>query len=549
MQLYGGNMNIKKISEGIVALYIRVSTLNQVDRDSLKTQEERLKAYCTANGIKEFKIYREAGFSAKDTKRPAFEDLMRDIKEGKISSVFVIKLDRITRSMDDLLYLTNFFNKYDVKFVSITESIDTSTAMGRAMQYLLGVFAQLEREVTAERVAVDMRHRAIKGKWNGGVVPYGYTTQKFLIKNYNQQGIESSKAAEICPEDKKLYVNPEESEIVKWIYATFLNTNSIRRTTILLNARGVKTRKRDLWSKTTIHRLLSSPTYVGKIWYGKRKTDPVSGKLIAQEKKTWTIAEGEHDAIISDDIFEKAKNLLSQNKGKPTKSGRTYLLSGIIKCGLCGRAMTGHTFKKKTSPKVYSYYKCYSKLQKGNMACQGLSLPAGELEGFIIKHLKELSKNTIFLSDKKKMLEILESKTDNNGFDVEIQRIDKEYKNLNDRKDTLLEKLERRLISDDDFQSRYERINNDMTTLDQEKTRIMVLGNSRQVALNSLELSFEEISSFGHSWEYLDDTGKAMRIKSIVKEIRATKENIDLDIYLDVANMSRTGMDSWQPPA
>ena len=184
MQLNGGNMNIKKISEGIVALYIRVSTLNQVDRDSLKTQEERLIAYCTASGIKEFKIYREAGFSAKDTKRPAFEDLMRDIKEGKISSVFVIKLDRITRSMDDLLYLTNFFNKYDVKFVSITESIDTSTAMGRAMQYLLGVFAQLEREVTAERVAVDMRHRAIKGKWNGGVVPYGYTTQKLLIKNF-----------------------------------------------------------------------------------------------------------------------------------------------------------------------------------------------------------------------------------------------------------------------------------------------------------------------------------------------------------------------------
>ena len=148
--------------------------------------------------------------------------------------------------------------------------------------------------------------------------------------NYNQKGIESSKAAEICPEDKKLYVNPEESEIVKWIYATFLKTNSIRRTTIQLNARGVKTRKGDLWPKTTIHRLLSSPTYVGKIWYGKRKTDPVSGKLIAQDKKTWTIVEGEHDAIISHDIFEKAQNLLSQNKGKPTKSGRTYILSGII---------------------------------------------------------------------------------------------------------------------------------------------------------------------------------------------------------------------------
>ena len=86
-------MIINKLIEGIVALYIRVSTLNQVDRYSLNTHVERLKDYCSANGIKEFKIYREAGFSAKDTKRPAFEDLIRDIKEGKISSVFVIKLD------------------------------------------------------------------------------------------------------------------------------------------------------------------------------------------------------------------------------------------------------------------------------------------------------------------------------------------------------------------------------------------------------------------------------------------------------------------------
>ena len=220
------NMNTQKKSLKIVGLYVRVSTLNQVDRDSLKTQEERLKAYCAANGIKEFKIYKDAGLSAKDTKRPALEELMMDIKGGKIDGVLVIKLDRITRSIADLLHLTEFFNRYNVKFVSITESIDTSSAMGRAMQNLLGIFAQLEREVTAERVAIDMRHRASKGKWNGGVVPYGYTTQKLLIKKFSDREIESSKAVKICPEDKKLYIDPEESKIIERIYKTFLKTKN-----------------------------------------------------------------------------------------------------------------------------------------------------------------------------------------------------------------------------------------------------------------------------------------------------------------------------------
>ena len=152
-------MNTEGENSNLTALYIRVSTLNQIDKDSLKTQEDRLIAFCKANGINEYKVYRDPGYSAKDIKRPALEYLMRDIKDGKVSGVFVVKLDRITRSVKDLINLTEFFNKYAIKFVSISENIDTSSAMGRAMQSLLGIFAQLEREVTAERVAMDMQHR------------------------------------------------------------------------------------------------------------------------------------------------------------------------------------------------------------------------------------------------------------------------------------------------------------------------------------------------------------------------------------------------------
>ena len=128
--IFGEKMAIKKKNNDLVGLYVRVSTHNQVDKDSLKTQEERLIAYCKANEISEFEVYRDAGFSARDTKRPALEALMENIKNGKIRGVFVVKLDRITRSIKDLILLTEFFNKHNIKFVSISESIDTSTAMG-----------------------------------------------------------------------------------------------------------------------------------------------------------------------------------------------------------------------------------------------------------------------------------------------------------------------------------------------------------------------------------------------------------------------------------
>jgi site-specific DNA recombinase len=546
--LVGEKLNIEKNSN-LTALYIRVSTLNQIDKDSLKTQEDRLINFCKANGISEYKVYRDPGYSAKDTKRPALECLMKDIKDGKVSGVFVVKLDRITRSVKDLINLTEFFNKYSIKFVSISENIDTSSAMGRAMQSLLGIFAQLEREVTAERVAIDMQHRASRGKWNGGVVPYGYTIQKLLMEKFKRQEIEASRALEICPEEKKLYIDPEEAPIVRRIFETFLETNSVRKTTIRLNKRGIKTRKGQLWSKTTIHRILSSPIYSGFLTYGKRKTDPVSGKLIKQEKDTWTITEGEHDGIISFDVFERAQSLLSQNQGKPTKSGRTYLLSGIIRCGLCGGAMTGHTFINKGAQKQYSYYKCYSKLQKGESACKGVSLPAVELEEFIINKLRHLSADKVFLSDQKKMMDILKSRVINEQNSNDINRIDDEIGQLTKRLDTLLDKLERSLISDEDFQPRYLKIKSDISILENEKAKLVASGKSKQIALNDLESSFEQIAAFDTNWDYLDEVGKGSRIKSIVKEIKATNDKIEMDIYLDLANMSRTDRDSWLPEA
>ena len=545
-------MSTKQIHKPQAALYIRVSTLQQVDRDSLKTQEERLKAYCKANGIDCYQIYKDAGISAKDTERPALKKILHDIKQGSIHSIFVTKLDRITRSLKDLLSLIDVFEKHHVKFVSITENIDTTHAYGRFMQNLLGLLAQLEREITAERVSVDMKHRAESGHWNGGVIPYGYATQGLLFKKFKSEGLQNSqatqKASKLCPETKRLFVDSDEAETVKLIFNTFLKTNSIRRTTKVLNERGLRTRNGALWSPASIHRVLSNPTYSGKIWYGKRCVDHSNGKLIKQKKDNWTIVEGIHASIISSETFEAVQARLSQNTGKPTKKGRTYLLSGLLKCGLCGGAMSGYSFTKKTG-QTYSYYKCSSHMSKGTVACQGQSIPADQFEAAIVDKLLTLSESKPFLNDKQRMMRTLKAKMKKYTPEPDLKRIHQEKSKLQKKLETLLEKMENRLIEDDDFKPRYRSIKNEIKSLEEAEEKIISSNKSNQGLIESLEASFDEIMSFGNNWNFLDAVGKKMRLQAIIKEIRATRETIDMDVYLDVDNVSHMDRDSWPPPA
>ena len=306
------------------AIYVRVSTMNQVDKDSLSTQEARLKAYCEAHDLPDYEVYRDAGFSAKDTNRPALKKLFKEIKKGKVKTVLVTKLDRITRSLRDLVSLVDFFSENSVDFISITQNVDSSGPFGRFMRDLLGLIAQLEREVTAERVSEDMHYRATQGRWNGGVIPFGYTTQQRINKELVNSGVDEysaiSKAAQICPEAKKLYIDKSEAKILKEIFKKYIETRSLRATTHHLNSKGIKTRNNTTWAAASVRRVITNPTYIGKVWYGKRKTNPTSGKLEATNQDTWKINEGEHEAIISEEIFDEANNILAEKYNKPTES-------------------------------------------------------------------------------------------------------------------------------------------------------------------------------------------------------------------------------------
>jgi site-specific DNA recombinase len=538
--------NIKNI-EIKAGLYIRVSTSQQVDKDSLKTQEERLIAHCHSKDIKNFEIYRDAGVSAKNVERENLKRLMDDIKKGLINRVFVTKLDRITRSIKDLFKLIEYFDKYDVKFESIDNNIDTSNSHGRFMQNLLALLAQLEREVTAERVSIDMHHRASQGKWNGGVVPYGYTTFQYFIKHneskYTSNDHLYSDAVKVCPIEKKLYIDEKESKIIKFIFETYSKNNSVRKTTHLINESGTLTRNGSLWATSSIDRILSNPIYVGNISYGKRKTNVQTGKLKTRSKKEWTIVKGNQEGIIDCELFNTVQEMLLSKKGKPTKSDHTYLLGGILRCKKCGGRMNGYTFKKKNG-KEYLYYKCSNNQQKGNVACKGQSIPLNQLEEFIISKLFEYSKNNQFLTDKRKMIEIFQNNNKMDSITNTVENYKSKEIKLNQKKERLLDKLEEGVINDADFKVRYDKVYNEISEI---RDKIFVLTSNFDNAVENISIinsSFDELMKIDYNWENLDNVGKKMRIGSIVKDIYVDENEVVLNLYMDFNNVYNMDRDS-----
>lgn len=281
----------------MIALYPRVSTQEQAKEGySIDEQVERLKNYCKAMGWNEYKFYTDAGYSGGNTDRPALQELIRDVKLGKINKVVVYKLDRLSRSQLDTLYLIEkVFLANNCDFVSMSENFDTGTPFGRAMIGILAVFAQLEREQIKERMSMGREGRAKEGKWHGGPCPpigYDYI-------------------------DSELVVNEYEAMQVRDIFNLFVAGNSIRSIEKMANDKGYR-HKYGTWYQTKIRQVLLNKIYIGKVEFNGQCFD------------------GIHDAIIDADTFETAQTILANRKRTPSGTKRPTFLGGLIFCKKCG---------------------------------------------------------------------------------------------------------------------------------------------------------------------------------------------------------------------
>lgn len=278
------------------AIYTRKSTEHGLEQEfnSLQNQEESCKAYIASqsfNGWQYYKTYSDAAISGGTMERPALKQMLDDMAHGLVNTVVVYKVDRLSRSILDFHNMMKYFEKYGANFVSITQSFDTSTSMGKLTLNMLLSFAQFEREVSAERVRDKIRASKAKGLWMGGVPPLGYDVI-----------------------NKKLIPNAVEAANVRHLFEKYLELQSVNALTEYAvahniyakqwtTAKGVTKGGRPI-AKMSMHRILRDKVYIGQI----------------ENKKEGTFAKGEHEPIISNDLFNRVQSALANNSNNKSSS-------------------------------------------------------------------------------------------------------------------------------------------------------------------------------------------------------------------------------------
>lgn len=321
-----------------IGAYIRVSTAHQVDKESIPSQKNMITSYARAmfqTDEKDITYYIDAGFSGKNTKRPRYNELLRDIEAGKINIVIVYKIDRVSRNLLDFASFIDNLKKYEVKFISLSENFDTSSIMGQAMLKMLMLFAEMERGLTAERVMSISKDIVSRGGHLGAPTAYGYDYDKVT---------------------KKYTINAPESETVKNIFRFAAEGKSTTWISGYLNDNNVKTKRGGVWTSTTVHHILKNPAYKGWYVWNRQRT----GRSKTKAKSEWITNKGFFDVIIPEAEWDAVQEKLKERQhGKNTvRAAHTHLLSRIVCCGECGRAFRYRLDRPRKDGIPVSIYSC-----------------------------------------------------------------------------------------------------------------------------------------------------------------------------------------------
>ncbi len=350
------------------AIYTRKSTEEGLDMEfnSLDAQRESCEAYILSQKQEGWELlperYDDGGFSGGNVERPALTRLLNDIRQGSIDTVLVYKVDRLSRSLPDFAKLVDVFDGHHVTFVSITQQFNTTTSMGRLTLNILLSFAQFEREVIGERIRDKLAASKRKGMWMGGVTPMGYVVK-----------------------ERHLHILDEEAKGVRAIFDLFIQTKSPTLIVKQLPAMGIVSKKRVTKKGREfggmpldvggIYKILNNPIYIGKI------------------KHKENLYEGRHESIISQELWDTTQAILREGlrrRDSDSKRRSRAVLTGIVQCGGCYRAMTPTYTAKQQSRKLYRYYVATG-YKKGTCPdCPIKQVSAREMEERVLQQVQRL---------------------------------------------------------------------------------------------------------------------------------------------------------------
>ena len=357
----------------IVAIYVRVSTGYQVDKDSLPFQKKELKAYCKHIlhiDMSRVEIFEDAGRSGKNTKRPAYERMMQKVRAGLVSHVLVYKIDRISRNLVDFSLMYDDFKYNRVTFVSLNEQFDTSSAIGEAVLKIILVFAELERKLTSERVKDIMIGRANEGKWNGARVPYGWDWDS---------------SAGWPVHSKK------EAPFARAMYEMYLEVKSTGKIRDYNNAHKIPTKRGGEWTSKTVGDFLRNPMNKGDYRYNYRES--ARGRKKPADEIVYL--EGIFEPLVDPEIWEKVNKIMDINRDQRNIGGshpiekNCNVFAGLIQCGSCGSGyLVGKKDKRRKNGFTPSLYYCGAKTRA--IHCQNLNVSDVKIGPFVINYISAM---------------------------------------------------------------------------------------------------------------------------------------------------------------
>jgi site-specific DNA recombinase len=351
------------------AIYTRKSTEEGLEQEfnSLDAQRESAQAFIASQQHEGWTClpdrYDDGGFTGGNMERPALQRLLADIAEGKVDCVVVYKVDRLSRSLLDFAKMMETFERHRASFVSITQQFNSATSMGRLVLNVLLSFAQFEREIISERTRDKIAATRRKGKWSGGTPILGY---------------------DVDPRGGRLLVNDEEAVRVRAIFQLYLEYQALLPVVQELERRGWVGKRWQTrqgherggrpFTRTSLYRLLTNVVYLGKSRYKNE------------------VHAGEHAAIVDAQVFQQVQTLLRQNGstgGAAVRNEFGAVLKGLLRCVPCGCSMSpSHTTRNGT--KRYRYYVCSSAAKAGRKTCPAPSIPAGEIERFVVERIRAI---------------------------------------------------------------------------------------------------------------------------------------------------------------
>lgn len=383
----------------VIGIYPRKSVYKD-NSDSVSVQVQLCKEYASIvfKGKEiEFRVYdKDEGFSGKNTNRPSFRQLMEDVESDLLDAVMVYKLDRISRNVQEFSSMYETFQSHNVSFVSVKESFDTSTPMGRTVMYILAAFAQLERENISERVADNMLALGASGKWTGGKLPTGMTSVRRKIGD---------------KEHSYLMVDPDTVWLVKLIYQLMLQGYPITRVERYCRDHAIRSHGGNFLSCSQIYNIVTNPVYCqatmeaycyfrdlgcslpdpslfddtkGLIGYGKTKNQS------RQCHSSWTISIGIHDFVIPSSDWIYVQKHLKINKAFHAPKYQCGILKGVLRCK-CGARMNVRTSVK--NGKQSSHYYCKDMEQKGKSVCNTGYVKVNHVDNAFLDQLKSIRLN------------------------------------------------------------------------------------------------------------------------------------------------------------